>query len=103
MAIVLVVLKYKHYLMGHPFTIFIDQLSLKFLFEHRQLPPINQKWLVKILVFDFSIKYKTGAENKVANVLSCIPSPALMQIIINFLINEIDHSNFQLISLQIIT
>jgi hypothetical protein len=42
---------------------------MKYLMELRVGIPAQQKWVSKLLGFDFTVEYKSGKENKVAHAL----------------------------------
>lgn len=70
MAVVLVVLKWRYYLIGRHFLIKTDHQSLKYLLEQRVGTPFQQKWITKLLGFDYTILYKSGKDNLAADALS---------------------------------
>lgn len=70
LALVMAIQKWRHYLVGQHFKVRIDQQALKYLLEQRIGTPAQQKWTSKLLGYDFSMEYKSGKTNKVADALS---------------------------------
>jgi hypothetical protein len=50
--------RWRHYLLGNQLTMKIDQQSLKFMMTQRMIEGIQQKLLMKLLEFDYTIEYK---------------------------------------------
>ncbi|XP_075084980.1 uncharacterized protein LOC142168223 [Nicotiana tabacum] len=73
MAIVTAVDKWRPYLIGRHFLIITDHQSLKYLLEQRVSTPSQQKWVAKLMGYDYSIMYKKGKENVAADALSRFP------------------------------
>ena len=57
-AVVMAVQKWKHYLIHKPFMIRSDQMSLKYLWEQKEIPNQYAKWLVKLMGFQFTVEYR---------------------------------------------
>lgn len=70
MAILEALKKWRHYLLGNPLIIKTDQQALKFMTTQRLTDGIQHKLLLKLLEFDYSIEYKKGNKNIVADALS---------------------------------
>jgi hypothetical protein len=69
-SLVVVIQKWRPYLLGAKFIIRTDHKSLWYLLEQTITTEAQQKWLVKLLGYDFSIEYKRGLENSTADSLS---------------------------------
>lgn len=69
-ALVLAVQKLRPYLLGHAFVVKTDHQSLKFLLDQRIGTIMQQKWILKLLGYDFVVEFKRGRENVVADALS---------------------------------
>ncbi|XP_058761532.1 uncharacterized protein LOC131634920 [Vicia villosa] len=70
MAMVIAIQKWRPYLLGRHFKVHTDQKSLKFITEQRIMGEEQQKWLSKLVGYDFEVKYKPGKENSAANSLA---------------------------------
>jgi hypothetical protein len=62
--------KWHPYLIGRHFKVKIDHDSIKYFLEQRLSSEEQQKWVTKILGYDFEIVYKNGKQNFVADALS---------------------------------
>lgn len=86
LALVLAVQKWKHYLMGCHFTVCTDHHSLQHLLQQRVATKEQQRLLIKLLPFDFTIVHKPGKQNFGADALSRRPQHA------DFLALSLPHS-----------
>ena len=70
LAVVVAVQKWRHYFVGKPFVIKTDQQSLKYLLDQRVGTRAQQRWITKLLGYNFLVEYKKGKENVVVEALS---------------------------------
>jgi hypothetical protein len=70
LAILQALKKWHHYFLGNQVVIKTDQRSLQYLGSQRLLEGIQHKLMLKLLEFDYTIEYKKGKENTVADALS---------------------------------
>lgn len=70
MAIIMAVQKWRYYLLGHKFIMKTDREALKHLMEHKLSTMLQHKWLSKLLGYDYTVVYKKGKDNLVADALS---------------------------------
>lgn len=70
LAIILAIQKWIAYLICGTFVIRTDQKSLRYLLEQKITTPLQHKYLAKLMGFTYTIEYKKGTENRVADALS---------------------------------
>ncbi|GJZ51370.1 ty3-gypsy retrotransposon protein [Tanacetum coccineum] len=91
LALVLAVQKWNHYLLGRHFLIRTDHYTLKFLLEQRITTTEQQRLLLKLMPYDFSISHRAGKENKGADALSRRPhSGELLTLSVPYCVEIID-------------
>ena len=61
---------WRPYLWGRQFVVKTDHYSLKYLLDQRLATIPQHHWVGKLLGFDFSVEYRSGATNVVADALS---------------------------------
>ena len=74
-GLVLAVRLWRPYLWGCQFIVKTDHYSLKYLLDQRLATLPQHHWVGKLLGFDFSVEYKPGSTNVVADALSRRDTP----------------------------
>lgn len=69
-GLVLAIRHWRPYLWGRRFLVRTDHYSLKFLLDQRLATIPQHHWVGKLLGFNFSVEYKVGSTNTVADALS---------------------------------
>lgn len=69
--------KFKDYLYGAEFTVFTDNNPLVHL-ETAHLGAVEQRWMAQLANFKYTVKYRTGTQNRNADALSRLPSPSML-------------------------
>lgn len=73
LALIMAVTKWSQYLTGRTFIVKTYQKALKFLLEQKLHTGTQLKWITRLMQYNFTIEYKKGKENKVADALSRLP------------------------------
>jgi hypothetical protein len=63
LALVTAIQRWRPYLLGQRFVVRTDHRSLKYLWDQTITIEAQQKWLVKLMGYDFTIEYKQGHDN----------------------------------------
>ncbi|KAM1132447.1 hypothetical protein FF1_046837 [Malus domestica] len=77
-AIVYAVKKWHSYLQGRHFTIKTDHCSLKYFLSQKANTHFQQKWVSKLLGYDYEIQFRSGSDNHVADALSRVHGSPLL-------------------------
>lgn len=67
LAIIHIIQRWRPYLIGHHFIIRTNHHNLKYFLEYRISTLEQQKWIPKLLGYDYEIMYNKGTENVVAD------------------------------------
>ncbi|PRQ43893.1 putative nucleotidyltransferase, Ribonuclease H [Rosa chinensis] len=70
LAAVSAVQHWRPYLLGHHFKIYTDHKTIEHFLGQRITTPAQQKWLLKLMGYDYSILYKAGKNNAAPDALS---------------------------------
>lgn len=90
LSLVWSVKKFRPYLEGYSFIAITDHQALKWLMNLEKPSGRLGRWILELQQYDFSIQYRTGKLNSVADALSRYPVSGLK----NNLSNEMIHSSF---------
>ena len=74
-----VTVKFKYYLYGNHFDVYTDHNPLLYLTTTAKLDAVGHRWLAELSSYDFSVYYKPGVDNTVADSLSRKVSPEELQ------------------------
>lgn len=74
LALVMAVWKWRPYLIGASFVVRTIQQALKWLLDQKVGIPFQQRWISKLMGFNFTVEYKRGATNIATDTLSRLHS-----------------------------
>lgn len=78
LAIIVAIRTWRPYILGRKFIIQTDQRSFRYLLEQRILTLEQQKWMGKLVGYDYEIVYKPGKANAAADALSRRPDSPIL-------------------------
>ena len=68
---------FQTYLLGHRFKVHTDNNPLMYFLTSPNMDAMKQRWINKLVKYDFSLKYQKGKNNTVADALSRISEECL--------------------------
>ncbi len=74
LALVYVLHKFKHFLLGKRLIFYVDHMALVYLVNKPYVSRRITRWSLLFLEYDFIVVYKLGRTHVVANVLSTLPN-----------------------------
>lgn len=80
LAVIWSIKLFRPYLYGRTFTIVTDHAALKWLMTSTQLTGRLHRWALTLQEYEFTIEYRPGSTNVVADALSRAPAAVLMAI-----------------------
>ena len=94
LAILTAVKRWSAYLLGRHFQIRTDHQSLRFLLDQHANTPAQQVWIMKMMGYDYTLTFRKGANNVVADALSRLPTPEFnaISLFTTDLLQKIKHS-----------
>ena len=82
LAVMLALTEWRHYLLGHRFTIVTDHHSLTYLNTQPNLSRRQARWVERLAEYDFDIVYAAGKSNRAADALSRRPDHRTTDVIV---------------------
>ncbi|KAL6286677.1 hypothetical protein ACE6H2_011067 [Prunus campanulata] len=70
MAVILAIQKWRPYLLGQQFNILTDHQTIRHFLSQRVTTPVQQRWLLKLMGYNFTLQYRPGTQNQAADALS---------------------------------
>lgn len=70
LVVVIAVEHWRPYLLGHHFNIITDHRTIEHFLKQRITTPSQQKWLIKLLGYNYTVKYRAGVNNAAPDALS---------------------------------
>ena len=73
LAIVMAIEFFHIFLYGHHFTVWTDHMPLTHMLKKQNTSKRLERWMTRLLLYHFTIKFTPGADNEVADFLSRMP------------------------------